>query len=243
MTVGVMVGVACVVLAAGAVQTTVGFGFSLFAVPLLSFVVDAKVAVVIAGTVGLLASSINAARERRHTDRGVATRMIAGAAVGSPVGLALLTVIPERGLRVALAVAVAVFVVVNVRGLRLSASGPRLDLAAGFVSGTLNTMLSTNGPPLVAVLHARHLAAPVFRATVSVVFAVSSVLAIALYAASGRYDATSLRGIAVAVPALALGQVAGGYWRDRLDPAGFRRSVTVLLALTAVASAIGAFVG
>ena len=41
-----------------------------------------------------------------------------------------------------------------------------------------------------------------FRATLSLVFAVSSAMAIALYLGAGRYDHTSLRAIALAVPVL-----------------------------------------
>lgn len=237
------IAVACIAAAASSVQVVAGFGFSLFAVPLLSFPLEPKTAVVVAGTAGLVSSGSNAWREWEHRDRGCARRMIAGALVGSPVGLVLLTVLPQRGLRFALAVAVAVFVVLNVRGFRLAAAGPRLDTGAGIVSGTLNTLMSTSGPPLVAVLHARHLTPQVFRATLSVVFAASSVVAIALYAAAGRYDAESVRGIAVAVPAIALGQLLGGRWRDRIEPVPFRRGVTALLALTALASAVAALAG
>ena len=243
MTVAALVVAGCIVFAASSVQATVGFGFSLFAVPLLSFVVDAKPAVVIANTAGLLVSAANAARERGDCDRAVAGRMIAGAVVGSPIGLLLLTVTPERGVRFALAVAVAVFVVINVRGLHIAATNAPLDVGAGAFSGVLNTMLSTNGPPLVAVLHARHLAPAVFRATISVVFAVSAAVAVALFAAASRYDTTVLEALAVAVPALVLGQLVGGWWRARVDPANFRRSVTALLALTAIASAVSALIG
>lgn len=238
-----LLAVACIAAAASAVQVVAGFGFSLFAVPLLSFPLDPKTAVVVAGTAGLLSSGTNAWREWEHRDRGVVHRMVAGALVGSPIGLALLTVIPARGLRVALAVAVACFVVLNLRGFRLDAAGPRIDVGAGVVSGTLNTMLSTNGPPLVAVLHARHLPPQVFRATLSVVFAVSSIVAIALYAVAGRYDPDAWWGVLVSVPAIALGQLAGARGRDRVEQARFRTFVTVLLALTAVASAAAAISG
>lgn len=243
MSASVWIAVACIAAAASTVQVVAGFGFSLFAVPLLSFPLEPKTAVVVAGTAGLVASGTNAWREWEHRDRGCARRMVAGALVGSPVGLALLTVLPQRGLRFALAIAVAAFVVLNVRGLRLAAAGPRLDVGAGVLSGTLNTMLSTNGPPLVAVLHARHLQPQVFRATLSVVFAVSSVVAIALYAIAGRYDGDAWRGVAIAVPAIAIGQLFGGRWRDRVEPTRFRRGVTALLALTAIASAAAAIAG
>ena len=49
-------------------------------------------------------------------------------------------------------------------------------VGVGFVSGVLNTSLSTNGPPLVFGLQARHLGAAPFRATISTVFAFSNIV-------------------------------------------------------------------
>ncbi len=238
-----IVGVVLVVLLASSVQAIAGFGLALFAVPLLSFVVEPKVAVVVVGSIGFAASSVLAWQERAHVERTTAGRMILGAAIGSPIGLVLLQAAPGRVLRLALAVAIVVFLVVQLRGLRLDRVGPRLDIGAGFVSGTLNTSLSTNGPPLVAVLHARHLEPATFRGTLSVVFAASNVIAVALFAGAGRYDTTTLGFVAAGIPTLLVGQSLGVRVRRRVPPEGFRRVVTGMLALTAVASVVAAVRG
>lgn len=231
-----LVAVALVIGAASLIQGIAGFGLALFAVPLLSFAIDPKMAVVVVGTVGIVASTSLAVRELQHCDRSTAKRMIIGAVVGSPFGILLLVAAPEQALRLALAAFIVVFLVVQLRGFQLQAVGPRVDVGAGIVSGALNTSLSTNGPPLVAVLHARHLEPPVFRSTISVVFSASNVLALVLFGVAGRYDRPTLEAVAVAVPALLVGQYLGGLVRNRVPPSGFRRVVTSLLALTAVAS-------
>lgn len=235
-----LLAVALVVGAASLVQSVAGFGLALFAVPLLSFAIDPKMAVVVVGTVGIVASTSLAVRELEHCDRPTAKRMILGAALGSPVGIVLLEAAPEQALRLALSAFIIAFLVVQLRGFTLHAVGPRVDLGAGIVSGALNTSLSTNGPPLVAVLHARHLAPPVFRATISVVFSASNLLALVLFALADRYDRPTLEAVAVAVPALLAGQLLGGRVRHRVPPTGFRRVVTGLLALTAAASVAAA---
>jgi uncharacterized membrane protein YfcA len=232
--------IVAVVALAGAVQSMTGFGFALLAVPLLSFAVDAKVAVVLATTLGFAGSAWLAHRERASCDRRTARLMILGAAIGSPIGLVVLEVASERTLRFGLAAMIAVFLVINLRGVRLEQSSTSTDLAFGTISGVLNTSLATNGPPLVMVLHARHLAPAAFRATLGLVFAVSGTLAIVLFAASSRYDGETLRALAVASPALLSGMAIGRIGATRVPVSMFRHAVMGLLAVTAAASFVGA---
>jgi uncharacterized membrane protein YfcA len=243
MGVGTVLAVVVVVLAASTVQTVTGFGFALFAVPLLSFAVDTKSAVVLTTTLGLAQSGFLAVHDRAHADRATARRMLAGVALGSPVGFVVLDAAPERALRGALAVALVLFVIVSARGLRIRAAGAPLDVTMGAVSGVLGTSLGTNGPPLVTVLHARHLPADVFRATLAWVFAVSAVLAVALFAVGGRYDADTGWLVLASVPALGGGVTTGRLIRPRLAPDGFRRLVLGLVVLTALASIVAVLTG
>jgi uncharacterized membrane protein YfcA len=243
MSAGTMLDICAVVLAASAVQGTVGFGFALFTVPLLGFVIDTKDAVVIASTIGVLGSTALAVHERRHCDRPAATRMIAGAAMGAPLGLAVITVTPERGLRAALAIMLILFLVATLTHFELRRASPRIDVIAGIVSGVLGTSLSTNGPPLVAVLHGRRLEPAVFRATLSLVFAVSGIIATVLFAGAGRFDHHNLTAIAICLPALAAGYAVGHAGRRRIDPDAFRGWVLVLLGITAAASLFAVVAG
>jgi hypothetical protein len=238
-----LVVVVLVVMAAGTVQSITGFGFALLAVPLLSFAIDARLAVVVSTTLSFAASSWLAAHEWSHCDRPTAKRMIIGAAIGSPFGLFVLHVASERALRLGLALMITAFLVVNLRGLRLHHAGPGTDLGVGVVSGVLSTSLSTNGPPLVMVLHARHLPPATFRATLGTVFAASGTIAVVLFAGSGFYDHDALVTLAVSAPAVLAGIVLGRRLAGVIAPGAFRRMVMWLLALTAAAAAVGALVG
>ena len=83
----------------------------------------------------------------------------------------------------------------------------RSTSASGSCRGVLNTSLSTNGPPLVFDLQARHLAPDPFRATISTVFALSNVVGLTLFVADGKVTADGLVAAAVALPAWSLGQL------------------------------------
>ena len=229
-----------VVLVAAMVQSTTGFGFSLLAVPLLSLAIPTELAVVVAATLGMLTSSVQAVGERAHGDRPTIVRMLTGAAIGAPFGLLVLEFATNRQLKFGLVAVIIAFLIINLRGVTLERGGRGVDLGAGVVSGVLNTSLSTNGPPLVMALHARHLAPSVFRGTISAVFAGTGVITLGLFLASGRYTADARELLVVAIPTMVGGYLLGTRVRPRIDPPRFRQAVMGLLMVTAVITLVGA---
>ena len=234
--------VAVAVLASAAIQSTSGFGFALLGVPLLSMVVSTEEAVVVVTALSLVTSTGQAIGHRAHADRPVVGRMLAGAVVGAPIGLAVLTIATGRQLKFGLAVVIFVFLGLTLRGVAFHRAGRAVDVGAGVVAGVLNTSLSTTGPPIVMTLHARHLPPERFRATVAAVFSGSNVIAVGLFALTGRYDRDALVLVAASLPALAVGYAIGVRLRRHLDLASFRRLVLGLLAVTGVVTLVGALI-
>jgi uncharacterized protein len=236
-TVWEFVAIAGIVYVAALVQVLSGFGFALLAMPLMSLVVQTKEAVVITTLMGVSMSLWQAWHLRSFTERQVAKRMIGAAYLGMPLGLWVYLVVDDHVLRLMLGIAVLLAVVLLAARIDLRHTGPGLDLGAGFMSGVLNTSLSTNGPPLAFALQARHLSADVFRGTINTVFAASNALGVTLFIASGKVTRSGIIAAAVALPALFLGQLTGFPLRRHVDGERFR--VLVLVILTgAAASAI-----
>lgn len=232
--------IALVVVAAATIQSLTGFGFALLAVPLLALVMPAESAVVISATLGLITSAGLAVKERAHGDRVAIRRMLGGAVVGAPVGIAVLEVMTGRQLRFLLAAVIFSFLLITLRGWALRRDSAGIEIGAGVVSGVLNTTLSTNGPPLVMALQARHLPPSQFRGTLAPIIAATGVLTVVLFAATGRYDAEVWQSLAVALPALGAGYLVGTRQHHRFEPAAFRRLVLVLLTITGVVTLVGA---
>ena len=232
--------VAVAVFASAAIQSTTGFGFALLAVPLMAIVIPAQDAVVLCAALSLITATTQAVTERAHGDRPIVARMLIGAVVGAPIGLAVLTIATGRQLRFVLAGVIFAFLVMTVRGVSVHRAGRSVDLGAGLVAGVLNTSLSTNGPPIVMALHARDLPPDRFRGTIAAVFTGSNVIAVALFAATGRYDLDLVVLFAASLPALGLGYLVGVRQRRRFDPAAFRRLVLRLLAVTGAVTLVGA---
>ena len=112
--------------------------------------------------------------------------MLAGAAVGLPIGLLVFLRADDRVLGVVIGVAVLVAVVVIARGLDLRHAGPGLDVAGGVLSGALTMSAGVNGPPLVFVLQARHFDPAPVPGTITTVFFVLDIVSIVVFAAHRR---------------------------------------------------------
>ena len=113
-----------------------------------------------------------------------------------------------------------------------------LDVTAGFLSGVLNTSLSTNGPPLVFDLQARHLDATRFRATISVVFALCNVGALSLFIGRGKVTEAGGHAALIALPAWLRGQAVGWPIRKHMHGERFRVLVLSLLAIAGITTVV-----
>lgn len=225
-----LVVVAIAIFFASSTQVIAGFGFGLLSMPIMTLAIPVEQAVVVSTLLSMASTLWMGWHLRADIDRPIAKRITLAALVGMPLGLWILSVVSDRALRLTLGVSVLIATVLLVRRINLAHVGPRLDIALGFVSGVLNTSLSTNGPPLVFGLQARQMKPDQFRATLSAVFAMSSIVALALFIAAGKVTGDGLHAVLVAFPAWLLGQALG--WPIRRHFHGERFRATVLILLT-----------
>ena len=236
----IVVGVA--VFIAAFMQIVSGFGFSLLSVPVMTLAIEPKIAVVVASITGIFVTSWQAFKERARADKVLVKRMTIGAYLGMPLGLLVFLTVNDNVLRFMLGIAVLIAVVLLAMRINLHHVGPHLDFGAGFISGILSTSLSTNGPPLVFALQARQLPPPTFRATISAVFALSNIVGMSLFIASGKITRDGLVASAVTIPAMFVGQLLGFPVRKHIHGERFRWLVLLLLAAAAISAIVNAIV-
>lgn len=223
------------------VTAVAGFGFGLMSVPLMSLAIDIHSAVIVSSLVAVFANGVQAYLYRRERDRRLAVRLTLACFGGLPVGYLAFELVGDGALRIALGVGVIAAVLMLSRGLDLSHYGPRMDWVLGFVSGVLNTSISTSGPPLVFDLQARKLAPEAFRATINYIFLISGGMGLAIFWLGDKIHPAELQAGAAATPALAIGLLAGMPLRQRFSPERFRVLVLGLLIVSAVAAVAKAF--
>jgi uncharacterized membrane protein YfcA len=194
---------------AALVQSVGGFGFALLAVPLAAIGTELQTAVIVVGLGSLLNVVILSWRTRREIDRSLARRFNVPAVIGMPIGLAALTLVDQRPLKMALGIVIIVATVALLRGAANVAPRAWLEVLAGFASGILSTATGTNGPPLVLASQMRGLAPDAFRATLSFTFAVSGTISMVMFVAAGLVARDEIVLTVAGVPVILLGQRAG----------------------------------
>jgi len=222
-------------------QTVAGFGFSLLAVPPLGMVIDVKDAIAVSVVLLIINSAMLGWGERQLIDWSAVRSLLGGAVFGLPLGLVVVTLMPVRGLRIALAIAIFLAVAFLITGFESSSEGRRVEWIGGFFCGLLTTGLNTNGPPAVVALQARKLTPEQFRPTTSAVLGLTSAVGAVLFAAAGRMNGEVGAACLVALPAMLVGWRVGLAVRPRIPASLFRSVVLALLLasgfLTLVAAA------
>jgi uncharacterized membrane protein YfcA len=235
-------GILVALLAGGAalLQALTGFGFSLLIVPPLSLVIGPKDAVVVANVLSASVNVMMLTRVHAGVQWRTAWSLLAAATVGMPLGLLLLIYLDSSTLQLFIAGSVLLFTALLARGLRLHDAGAAGDAAAGFLSGVFNTSTSMSGPPVVVYLQGKGLSPDAFRATLTAYFLASSAIAVGLLALTGRFDSDVGGATAVALPALAVGFVAGNILYRLFNEQRFRTLVLATLAASALLAIVAA---
>ena len=228
-------------LAAGT-QSLTGFGFALVMVPLLSLIWDVKLAVVTSTLLSTAATVPLTVEVRRRIRPWKVVPLLLGSLLGIPAGIVILDRIDPEALKILVAAVViaASLIVYFAPRVRLGGSGLGTPLLAGMLSGMLRTSTSMGGPPAVLYMLSREREIEEFRSTLLAFFLPSSLLTVIGLAIAGRVTPEVLGTSGVALPALAVGLLAGAWLRLRVQQELFRTVVLAVLVFTAIGVIISA---
>ncbi len=235
--------VATIILFTSIVQSIAGFGFSLLAVPLMVLFVDLRQAVIVATLLGTVSNFGQAWQLRHFQNIPIARRFILASCLGAPFGFALFRYGNQSAMKVLLGVAVLFGVWMLARGRDMQNAHVSLDWIMGVLSGVLLLATSTNGPPIVFTLQARRLEPDAQRATLNLIFSVTAVFSLSVFALSGKINSDELYVALIATPIMLLGVYAGIVLRKHINAVAFGRMVLILLTLGGLSSIASALVG
>lgn len=221
---------AAAVLAAGFVRGYSGFGYSAMVIAASGLVTNPLnfVAVVVLLEFAMSVQAWKGAGPAVDWRRVLF--LLAGAAVGLPLGLWALTAISDQAARVAISAYVLVMCAVLLAGWRLGREVRGAGNAvAGVISGLANAP-GMGGLPLAAFFAAQPIPASVFRATLIAYFPLLDIYSAPLYWLAGLVSWDTLRAALIALPVTLLGNWLGGRHFFGTDPQDFRRFAIILLA-------------
>jgi uncharacterized membrane protein YfcA len=233
---------AAAVAAGAALQSATGFGFSIVAAPLVFAAVDPEEAVGLLILLGSLVNVLTLASERRRPRPVIreCVVLLAFALPGAVAGVAILRALDP----VALQLAVSAGVVATLIARRVARERDTPGWAgpiAGLAAGTLTTSTTTAGPPLIVYLLGRRIEPAQLRDTMPVCFLGLSVVGIVALLVTGTSGAVPDLGlVAVLVPVVAAGHLAGRPLFAALVRGGRYEAVLTAVLLVSVLAGLGA---
>ncbi len=233
-----------IVFVAALIRATWGFGDAVVGVPSLTLLIGMQVA---APTLVLVsvALSLLLLRERPSSiDRRAVIRLLLGALIGIPLGLYVLTEVPELWARRGLGVMLAAFAIGSlIRARRptpdaelelapASAKIRLLDLGFGALAGASNAAFDISGPVLLIHASARKWTPDQLRMNLQAVFLPLALLTMIGHAVSGLWTRDVGLLALCCVPVVILAVVLGGRLRAKLaGPRGVVILYGLILAL------------
>jgi uncharacterized membrane protein YfcA len=213
-----------------------GFAFGLVAASLWLYVLTPVQSATLIVAFGLLVQGYSVWKLRDALDWRKLWPFIAGAAIGVPAGVTLLTSSDPRNVRIAVGIILILYSVYAFfrPGLKFSGGGQASDGAIGFLNGVLGGLTGLAGILVTIWCNLRGWPKDVQR-TVFQPVAVAIFLMSALWlGARGTVTAETARFFVMGLPCLFAGTWLGLKLFGRIDEATFRQIVLALLLLSGV---------
>lgn len=222
-------------LAGATVQRSTGLGLALVGAPFVVAILGPRDGVSFGNALQIVLCALVLSRTWRGTDGRAVALLLAGAAVGVPLGALLVLTVPEAPLLVVVGTLAALGVALSV----FPAAGRMLvgtpgAIGAGAAAGFVNAAAGVGGPLVSAYALARRIPPERFVPTAQAVLLVVNAVALA---AKGLPDLGADVWLAGLV-AITVGSALGGPVARRLSPTLTRRLVLVIALLGALATVI-----
>lgn len=210
-----------------------GFGSTLIAVPLLAHFFPLKFVIPVIVLVDCAASLHQGFRLRAGVNRRDMMPLLPFLAVGMVIGAFVLAWTPGTILLPLLGVFVTAYGVHYALRYESVYRLARWSAAPiGLVAGTTSSVFGMGGPFYVMYLAGRGTPPEQVRATMPVIFVVTTIGRIALFALTGLITREVLIAAALLAPVMALGLWSGNRWHARFTRSDVVRAIGAVLALS-----------
>lgn len=226
------------------VRSTLGFGESLIAVPLLILFLPIDVAVPLSVLLSVVIALVVVVQDHQKIHFNSAKWLILFAAPGIPIGLFLLVYGNQYWVKGGLGVLIVLYCLYALltKGHLYLKSDSKLWLfVCGFLSGVLGGAYGLNGPPLVIYGNMRKWEPRHFRATLQAYFLPASLFGLIGYGAKGLLNAQVFVYFLAALPVVIPTVWLGRYLNKKLKDDAFFRYVysgLIIIGLFLISHAI-----
>lgn len=225
-------------------QTLTGFGSGLVAMAFLPGLLGVQTAVPVVLLVSASMEVILLIRLRAHFNLKAVWRLMLASVLGIPLGVWALRGLNERSLLLVLGIVMVGYALYALFNFKLPGlEHPTWAVMAGFLSGLLNGAYGVGGPPVILYANCRGWEPDEFKSNLQGLFLVSNLLSILGHAVAGNLTRPVGGNYLVALPAIALGLLAGAVIDRFLNPQLFRKLVLVLLVIMGLRFILSGVIG
>ncbi|MGI6657592.1 MAG: sulfite exporter TauE/SafE family protein [Desulfobulbus sp.] len=221
-----------VFLFAGAVQGLTGFGAGLMAIPLLTLMIDIKLAVGLCILHGLIITCSMAVDLRRYFEWSKIMPLFIGAIPGVLLGAYWFKHVDPNWLEVFLGVLLISYSLFNLlfrpKPLYLSSAW---GYVAGFCSGAITSVISAGGPPSIIYTTLTGWKKEEMKATLTGFFLYNGIFTVVVYSFGGNFAKGTWTIFAITAPFVFLGTLLGSRLSRRINQQTYLRLVYILLII------------
>lgn len=222
----------CVFLFAGGVQGLTGFGAGLVAIPLLTLMIDIKLAVGLCILQGMIITTSMAYDLRRHFEWSKILPLLLGSIPGVLLGAYLFKHVNPDWLEILLGVLLISYSVFNLlfrpKPLYLSSLW---GYVAGFGTGAITSVISAGGPPSIIYTTLTGWKKEEMKATLTGFFLYNGLFTMVVYFFGGNFVPGTWLLFAVTAPFVFLGTLLGSRLSRRINQQTYLRLVYILLII------------
>ena len=234
---------ALVILIAAVLKGLTGFGFALFAVPLLSMLLPIQVLIPAMILFNFLASLYLLFQIKVKLQARYFIPMFLASLAGIPIGVYALQNLDEMLLRLVVGLVIVVFtLLLFFRRNHEPRHKNKPIVFAGFLSGMLGSSVSLSGPPIAMAMNNKGYKKNKFRANFAIFGVLSSLFTAVTYFLKGIIQVASLKFTVYFFPLLLVGSQLGNRWARRIKNEKFRRIVLAVNFATGLAVLIMALI-
>lgn len=216
------------------IRSTLGFGESLIAVPLLILFIPIEIAVPLSVLLSIFIAAVVVVQDHKQIHFSSAKWLILFALPGIPLGLVILIYGNEHFVKSALGLLIILYSIYSLAVKQKTAlhKGNRFWLfICGFFSGVLGGAYGLNGPPLVVYGNMRNWSSKQFRATLQAYFLPASILGMFGYWYKGLWISTVTHYFLISLPVIIPAIFLGRYLNHQLKGNAFFNYVYIGLIL------------
>ena len=214
------------------VRSTLGFGDSLLAMPLLLLFIPLTTATPLVALVAVSISVLLLLKTWRNVRFNEIAVLVAASVAGIPIGIYGLAAVPEHIAIFILGFSISTYALFKMlRPDLLKLESNRLAPLFGLLSGVFGGAFNNNGPPIVVYSTLRGWESEAFVANLQGFFLTSGIFIVAGHGLAGLWTAPVTHTWIASLPVCALAVVTGRYLSKFIKPNAFDKTVYAVLGL------------